>query len=51
MNPSANRFRPGMESLEARENPSTLLYESFEGHPLRKDYPVSRRQPLIGPAI
>ena len=28
-----------------------LLYESFEGHPLRKDYPVSRRQPLIGPAI
>jgi hypothetical protein len=30
MNPSANRFRPGMESLEARENPSTLLYESFE---------------------
>jgi NADH-quinone oxidoreductase subunit C len=28
-----------------------LLYEAFEGHPLRKDYPVSRRQPLIGPAI
>jgi len=26
-----------------------LLYESFEGHPLRKDYPISRRQPLIGP--
>ena len=26
-----------------------LLYEEFEGHPLRKDYPVSRRQPLIGP--
>jgi len=26
-----------------------LLYEQFEGHPLRKDYPVSRRQPLIGP--
>jgi NADH-quinone oxidoreductase subunit C len=26
-----------------------LLYEQFAGHPLRKDYPVSRRQPLIGP--
>ena len=21
----------------------------FEGHPLRKDYPVNKRQPLIGP--
>ena len=26
-----------------------LLYESFEGHPLRKDYPINKRQPLIGP--
>ena len=26
-----------------------LLYEQFEGHPLRKDYPKERRQPLIGP--
>ncbi|OGV98045.1 MAG: NADH dehydrogenase [Nitrospinae bacterium RIFCSPHIGHO2_02_FULL_39_82] len=26
-----------------------LLYEGFEGHPLRKDYPVKGRQPLIGP--
>jgi NADH-quinone oxidoreductase subunit C len=26
-----------------------LLYEEFKGHPLRKDYPVRRRQPLIGP--
>ena len=26
-----------------------LLYEEFEGHPLRKDYPIERRQPLIGP--
>jgi NADH-quinone oxidoreductase subunit C len=26
-----------------------LLYEEFEGHPLRKDYLINRRQPLIGP--
>ena len=26
-----------------------LMYESFEGHPLRKDYPYNRRQPIIGP--
>jgi len=26
-----------------------LLYEGFEGHPLRKDYPIKKRQPLIGP--
>jgi len=24
-----------------------LMYEQFEGHPLRKDYPVDRRQPLV----
>ena len=28
-----------------------LLYEEFVGHPLRKDYPIARRQPLIGPRI
>jgi NADH-quinone oxidoreductase subunit C len=26
-----------------------LMYEEFQGHPLRKDYPINRRQPLIGP--
>src|SRR5438128_11838159 len=28
-----------------------LLYEEFVGHPLRKDYPITRRQPLIGPKV
>jgi NADH-quinone oxidoreductase subunit C len=26
-----------------------MMYEGFVGHPLRKDYPVNKRQPLIGP--
>ncbi|HEV8130100.1 MAG TPA: NADH-quinone oxidoreductase subunit C [Acidobacteriota bacterium] len=26
-----------------------LMYDGFEGHPLRKDYPINKRQPLIGP--
>jgi NADH-quinone oxidoreductase subunit C len=26
-----------------------LMYEEFVGHALRKDYPITRRQPLIGP--
>ncbi len=26
-----------------------LMYDAFVGHPLRKDYPVNKRQPLIGP--
>ena len=26
-----------------------LMYPEFDGHPLRKDYAVNRRQPLIGP--
>ena len=26
-----------------------LMYEPFDGHPLRKDYPVRKRQPLLGP--
>lgn len=26
-----------------------LLYEEFQGHPLRKDYAITKRQPLIGP--
>ena len=27
-----------------------LMYKEFVGHPLRKDYPVNKRQPLVGPA-
>lgn len=34
--------RPGIKRL--------LLYEEFVGHPLRKEYPIAKRQPLIGPA-
>ena len=26
-----------------------LMYEEFQGHPLRKDYAANKRQPLIGP--
>ena len=26
-----------------------LMYEGFQGHPLRKDYPIRKRQPIIGP--
>lgn len=26
-----------------------LMYPEFVGHPLRKDYPITRRQPLVGP--
>jgi NADH-quinone oxidoreductase subunit C len=28
-----------------------LMYEGFQGHPLRKDYPIQKRQPRIGPKI
>ncbi|MEA1996400.1 MAG: NADH-quinone oxidoreductase subunit C [Gemmatimonadota bacterium] len=26
-----------------------LMYESFEGHPLRRDYQIDKRHPLVGP--
>jgi NADH-quinone oxidoreductase subunit C len=26
-----------------------LMYDEFEGHPLRKDYPINKRQPRVRP--
>jgi len=39
-----------MYGIVFRGNPDlrpVLLYEGFEGHPLRKDYPIGREQPLV----
>jgi NADH-quinone oxidoreductase subunit C len=53
--PSANWFEReaydlyGITFKDHPELKRILLYEGFEGHPLRKDYPIKKRQPLIGP--
>lgn len=41
-----------MFGIVFRDHPNLkriLMYDGFQGHPLRKDYPVNKRQLLIGP--
>lgn len=53
--PGANWFEREVWDMfgvkfEGHPDPRRLImYEEFKGHALRKDYPYSKRQPLIGP--
>ncbi len=39
----------GVRFADRPEIKRLLMYEEFVGHPLRKDYPIAKRQPLVGP--
>ncbi len=39
----------GVKPVDRPDIKRLLMYEEFVGHALRKDYPIAKRQPLIGP--